>query len=186
MNTPPIAIAGHGNVLSLGCSVLNSGSGCDGVCSSVIKRNCTRACFINSFEGARLQPCRLGLFKNVALAPEDVKIRRFMKHALKHAHELCRIPVVERLYVVDCSLELFYSPATVMPSIRRVGHATEPRNSRSLPISAILLNISPRLPATVISSTGNVSSPSLIHKPEAPREKSPVTRFTPKPRNSVT
>ena len=82
MNTPPIAIAGHGNVLSLGCSVLNSGSGCGGVCSSVIKRNCTRACFINSFEGARLQPCRLGLFKNVALAPEDVKIRRFMKHAL--------------------------------------------------------------------------------------------------------
>ena len=47
-----------------------------------------------------------------------------------------------------------YSPPTVRPSMRMVGAATEPRNSRSLPISEMLKNISFRLPATVISSTG--------------------------------
>jgi hypothetical protein len=49
---------------------------------------------------------------------------------------------------------LAYSPATVMPSMRIVGDAMAPRNSRSLPISAMLKNMSFRLPATVISSTG--------------------------------
>src|ERR1700722_393947 len=47
-----------------------------------------------------------------------------------------------------------YSPPTVRPSMRIVGAATEPRNSRSLGISEMLKNISFRLPATVISSTG--------------------------------
>ena len=47
-----------------------------------------------------------------------------------------------------------HSPATVMPSMRSVGDAMAPRNSRSLPISAMLKNMSFRLPATVISSTG--------------------------------
>lgn len=47
-----------------------------------------------------------------------------------------------------------YSPPTVRPSMRIVGEATLPRNSKSLPISEILQNISLRLPATVISSTG--------------------------------
>src|SRR5579862_6228873 len=52
-----------------------------------------------------------------------------------------------------------YSPPTVRPSMRTVGAATDPRNSRSLAISEILKNISFRFPATVISSTGKVSSP---------------------------
>src|SRR5271156_6143942 len=49
---------------------------------------------------------------------------------------------------------LVYSPPTVRPSIRSVGEATEPRNSRSPAISETLKNISFRFPATVISSTG--------------------------------
>src|SRR5664279_1917676 len=79
-----------------------------------------------------------------------------------------------------------YSPATVIPSMRNVGDAIDPRNSRSFPISLMFENMSFRFPATVISSTGNVSSPFSIHIPLAPREKSPVTRLTPNPRNSVT
>jgi hypothetical protein len=47
-----------------------------------------------------------------------------------------------------------YSPPTVRPSMRIVGAATEPRNSRSLAISEMLKNRSFRFPATVISSTG--------------------------------
>src|SRR5579863_6700254 len=47
-----------------------------------------------------------------------------------------------------------YSPPTVRPSMRSVGAATEPRNSRSFAISEMLKNRSFRLPATVISSTG--------------------------------
>ena len=47
-----------------------------------------------------------------------------------------------------------YSPPTVRPSTRMVGQAIEPRNSRSLPISARFKKISFRFPATVISSTG--------------------------------
>src|SRR5258706_1662724 len=47
-----------------------------------------------------------------------------------------------------------YSPATVRPSMRMVGAATDPRNSRSLPISLMWKNMSLRLPPTVISSTG--------------------------------
>src|SRR4029077_18047982 len=63
-----------------------------------------------------------------------------------------------------------YSPPTVSPSMRMVGDATEPRNSRSLPISEMLRNMSFRFPATVISSTGYVSPPPKIHIPDAPRE----------------
>ena len=47
-----------------------------------------------------------------------------------------------------------YSPPTVKPSMRRVGEATEPRNSRSFAISEMWKNMSFRFPATVISSTG--------------------------------
>src|SRR5216683_3188260 len=47
-----------------------------------------------------------------------------------------------------------YAPPTVRPSMRMVGEATEPRNSRSFAISEIWKNISLRFPATVISSTG--------------------------------
>jgi hypothetical protein len=47
-----------------------------------------------------------------------------------------------------------YSPPTVRPSMRMVGEATLPRNSRSVPISEMLQKMSLRLPATVISSTG--------------------------------
>src|SRR5881396_1350583 len=63
-----------------------------------------------------------------------------------------------------------YSPPTVRPSMRMVGEATAPRNSRSLAISEIFRNISFKLPPTVISSTGKASSPPEIHKPDAPRE----------------
>src|SRR5207248_4553353 len=56
--------------------------------------------------------------------------------------------------------------------MRMVGEATAPRNSRSLAISEIFRNISFKLPATVISSTGKASSPPEIHKPDAPRERS--------------
>src|SRR5207249_3823527 len=52
-----------------------------------------------------------------------------------------------------------YSPPTVSPSMRRLGDATELRNSRSLATSEMFMNMSFRLPATVISSTGYVSSP---------------------------
>src|SRR6185437_5870583 len=55
-----------------------------------------------------------------------------------------------------------YSPARVIPSMRNVGQAVELRNSRSLPISEMLFSMSLRFPATVTSSTGNVSSPSSI------------------------
>jgi hypothetical protein len=63
-----------------------------------------------------------------------------------------------------------YSPPTVKPSIRIVGAATEPRNSRSLAISEMLKKTSFKFPATVISSTGYVSSPLEIQRPDAPRE----------------
>jgi hypothetical protein len=63
-------------------------------------------------------------------------------------------PVQAQTYKVIHNFWLAYSPATVMPSMRIVGEAMAPRNSRSLPISAILKNMSFRLPATVISSTG--------------------------------
>ena len=70
--------------------------------------------------------------------------------------------------------------------MRIVGEASAERNSRSLPIWVMFLNISFRFPATVISSTGYVSSPFSIQMPFAPREKSPVTRLTLEPRNPVT
>src|SRR5262249_51191008 len=62
-----------------------------------------------------------------------------------------------------------YSPATVMPSMRSVGAAMEPRKSSSLAISEMFWSMSRRLPATVISSTGKASSPFRIHRPVAPR-----------------
>ena len=63
-------------------------------------------------------------------------------------------PVQAQSYKVIHNFWLAYSPATVMPSILSVGDAIELRNSRSLPISAMLKNMSFKLPATVISSTG--------------------------------
>src|SRR6478672_11407028 len=59
-----------------------------------------------------------------------------------------------RFTIVDLRFKGSYSPPTVRPSIRIVGQATAPRNSRSFPISEILKKISFKLPATVISSTG--------------------------------
>ena len=56
--------------------------------------------------------------------------------------------------LLPTQLTLPYSPPTVSPSMRMVGAATEPRNSRSLAISERFMNISFRLPATVISSAG--------------------------------
>ena len=63
-----------------------------------------------------------------------------------------------------------YSPAMVIPSMRKVGEATAPRNSRSSAMAVMLLSISFRLPAMVTSSTAKVSSPFSIHSPAAPRE----------------
>jgi len=62
------------------------------------------------------------------------------------------------------------APAMVMPSMRSVGEATEPRKTRSLPMAVTWRSISARLPAMVISSTAWVSWPFSIHKPVAPRE----------------
>ena len=45
-------------------------------------------------------------------------------------------------------------PATISSEIFRVGLAIRPRNTRSLPITSISLNICLRFPAMVISSTG--------------------------------
>ena len=61
-------------------------------------------------------------------------------------------------------------PATVIPSMRTVGTAPEPRNSRSFPIAETLRNMSFRFPAIVISSTACVSSPFSIHSPLTPCE----------------
>jgi hypothetical protein len=63
-----------------------------------------------------------------------------------------------------------YEPAIVMRSIN-----TEPvrvllRVSTSLPTSTMPMNMSRRLPATVISSTGYWISPCSTQKPAAPRE----------------
>jgi hypothetical protein len=45
-------------------------------------------------------------------------------------------------------------PATVMRPMSTVGAAVRSRKTRSLPTASIALNISSRLPAMVISSTG--------------------------------
>lgn len=63
-----------------------------------------------------------------------------------------------------------HAPATVIPSIRIVGLATAPRNTRSFPIAVTLRSISERLPAIVTSSTACVNSPFSIQSPVAPRE----------------
>src|SRR6202789_3298914 len=65
---------------------------------------------------------------------------------------------------------LTYAPASVMPSMRNVGAATELRKRRSLPMAEIFCSISARFPAMVTSSTAWVSSPFSIHRPVAPRE----------------
>jgi hypothetical protein len=52
-----------------------------------------------------------------------------------------------------------YAPAMVMPSMRSVGEASDPRKTRSLPIAVTFLSISTRLPATVTSSTACVNWP---------------------------
>src|SRR6266849_305604 len=46
------------------------------------------------------------------------------------------------------------APATTILPMRTVGAAVRPRKSRSLPTPSMARNISSRLPATVISSTG--------------------------------
>ena len=63
-----------------------------------------------------------------------------------------------------------HAPAIVIPSMRSVGEATDPRNSRSFPIAVTLRSISARFPAIVTSSTACVSWPFSIHRPVAPRE----------------
>jgi len=62
------------------------------------------------------------------------------------------------------------APAMVIPSMRSVGAATEPRNTRSLPMAVTPRSISARFPAIVTSSTACVSWPFSIHRPVAPRE----------------
>ena len=62
------------------------------------------------------------------------------------------------------------APPIVIPSMRSVGEATEPRNTRSLPMAVMFRSISPRFPAIVTSSTACVNSPFSIHNPNAPRE----------------
>ena len=62
------------------------------------------------------------------------------------------------------------APAMVMPSMRSVGEATEPRKTRSLPMAVTFIIISARLPAMVTSSTAWVSWPFSIMRPVAPRE----------------
>ena len=62
----------------------------------------------------------------------------------------------------------FHCPATVIPSIRRVGTLSARSNARSSAgINARY--ISGRLPAMVISATGPAISPPRIRKPVAPR-----------------
>lgn len=61
-------------------------------------------------------------------------------------------------------------PAIVMRSTRTEPTCFEPRTSMSLPMAAIPRNISPRLPAMVISSTGWMISPFSTQYPAAPRE----------------
>ncbi len=51
-------------------------------------------------------------------------------------------------------MQAYSLPAMVNPSMRRVGQAVLERNWRSLPIAEMFINISWRLPATVISCTG--------------------------------
>ena len=57
------------------------------------------------------------------------------------------------------------SPAIVIPSMRIVGDATDPRKTKSLPIAVTLRSISARLPAIVTSSTACVSWPFSIQSP---------------------
>ena len=63
-----------------------------------------------------------------------------------------------------------HAPAIVIPSMRSVGEATDPRKTRSFPIAVTLRSISARFPAIVTSSTACVSCPFSIHRPVAPRE----------------
>src|SRR5690606_30130592 len=62
------------------------------------------------------------------------------------------------------------APATVIPSIRIEPVRMCERGSTSLPTASMAMNISRRLPATVMPSTGWVMAPPSTRKPEAPRE----------------
>ncbi len=63
-----------------------------------------------------------------------------------------------------------YSPATVICPTRIDPHCRAPRTSTSLPTATMLRNMSLRLPAMVISSTGYWIFPPSTQKPAAPRE----------------
>src|SRR5581483_11851968 len=95
------------------------------------------------------------------------KLRPFLKRLIlrlrRHPSRTQQSPLTpslmasdEREFAPAGVLILFpgYWPAMVRPSRRMVGAATEPRNSRSFPISVMLQNMSFKFPATVISSTG--------------------------------
>src|ERR1700760_4292491 len=74
------------------------------------------------------QPVALGFFFSVR--SKSLRYFRFRHEAiLPH----------QQLGVTICPIDQeSYSPAMVMPSIRTVGEASEPRNLRSLPISTML------------------------------------------------
>lgn len=63
-----------------------------------------------------------------------------------------------------------YSPAIVIRSMSQDPVRVLPGKSQSLPTASRPSNMRLRLPATVISSTGNWISPFSTQKPEAPRE----------------
>ena len=65
------------------------------------------------------------------------------------------------------SLQTDQPPAIVIPSTRTVG-ASVPRRSRKSLAGVMCKNISPRLPAMVISATGSANAPSRIINPAAP------------------
>ena len=63
-----------------------------------------------------------------------------------------------------------YEPATVSDSSNKDPVRMLPRRSTSFALATMFLNMSARLPAIVISSTGNAISPSSTQNPLAPRE----------------
>ena len=64
--------------------------------------------------------------------------------------------------------EQLHSPATDMPSMRKVGTSIPRSKARSL-AGTNARNISGSVPAIVISATGPASSPLRMRKPLAPR-----------------
>ena len=72
---------------------------------------------------------------------------------VQRAHE--RAPSVREDGVVQVAVAVDdHAPATTMRPMRSVGAAVRSRKTRSLPTPSTAWNISRRLPATVISSTG--------------------------------